>query len=183
MSNSTPSVETPTLKRRFTCLVYEAFLVTAVVMFGMFVFLYIVGLFDSNQDSPLIIHGRQLVLFLGAGAYFVHSWTGSGHTLAMKTWRIKLVKVGFKTVPLKAAILRYIFAWGWVFPALLIGFLFKLSVKQEAAAFAIGIVAWGLTAFLDKDRQFLHDKLAGTRLISLPKRDKSRATPAAQAAK
>jgi hypothetical protein len=31
------------------------------------------------------------------------------------------------------------------------------------------IVAWSLTAFLDRDRQFLHGKLAGTRLIQLPK--------------
>jgi uncharacterized RDD family membrane protein YckC len=31
------------------------------------------------------------------------------------------------------------------------------------------VVAWALTAFFDKDRQFLHDKLAGTRLVSLPK--------------
>jgi uncharacterized RDD family membrane protein YckC len=30
-------------------------------------------------------------------------------------------------------------------------------------------MAWGLTALLDKDRQFLHDRLAGTRLIALPK--------------
>jgi uncharacterized RDD family membrane protein YckC len=37
-------------------------------------------------------------------------------------------------------------------------------------------VAWALTAFLDKDRQFLHDKLAGTRLVSLPKPVKQQPT-------
>jgi uncharacterized RDD family membrane protein YckC len=47
-------------------------------------------------------------------------------------------------------------------------------------ALAIGVVAWGLTAFLDRDRQFLHDRLAGTRLVQLPKQ--SKAEPAADAA-
>jgi hypothetical protein len=27
-----------------------------------------------------------------------------------------------------------------------------------------------MTAFLDKDRQFLHDRLAGTRLVRMPKK-------------
>jgi hypothetical protein len=36
-------------------------------------------------------------------------------------------------------------------------------------AVAVGIAVWALTAFLDKDRQFLHDKIAGTRLTSLKK--------------
>jgi uncharacterized RDD family membrane protein YckC len=41
---------------------------------------------------------------------------------------------------------------------------------QIGTALAIGFVAWALTAFFDKDRQFLHDRLAGTRLVSLPKK-------------
>ena len=45
-----------------------------------------------------------------------------------------------------------------------------LHAKTEISiALAVGIVAWALTAFLDKDRQFLHDRLAGTRLVQLPK--------------
>jgi uncharacterized RDD family membrane protein YckC len=34
---------------------------------------------------------------------------------------------------------------------------------------AIGVLAWGASALFDKDRRFLHDRLAGTRLVSLPK--------------
>ena len=166
MQNNKLLVETPTLKRRLFCLVYEAFLVTAVLMLGFLFYSFISGFL--TETARLVV--SQLVLFAVAGAYFITSWTGSGHTLAMKTWRIKVVKVGYADVPLKAAFLRYVFAWGWVLPALLVCFAFGIHGKaQIAGAVAIGIVAWALTAFLDKDRQFLHDKLAGTRLISLPK--------------
>ena len=41
------------------------------------------------------------------------------------------------------------------------------SPGQTGIAIVIGMVAWALTAFLDKDRQFLHDRLAGTRLVLL----------------
>jgi hypothetical protein len=43
------------------------------------------------------------------------------------------------------------------------------------------VVAWGLTAFLDRDRQFLHDRLAGTRLVLLPKTVRTPAPAAAEA--
>jgi len=86
----------------------------------------------------------------------------------MKTWRIKLVKVGHVRVPFGAALLRHVLAWCWLLPALYVSHVLKLSHGHTALALAIGIVVWALTAFLDKDRQFLHDKLAGTRLIQLP---------------
>ncbi|NHZ63455.1 RDD family protein [Massilia genomosp. 1] len=166
MQNSKTPVATPTLKRRLICMVYELFLLTAVVMLGLLIFLLI----TQKMSQGVIEHGRTVVLFLVPGAYFIYSWTGSGHTLAMKTWRIKLVKVGHATVPLKAAVVRYLLGWGWVLPALVICWRFHLTGKsQVASALAINIVAWGMTVFLDKDRQFLHDRLAGTRLISLPK--------------
>ena len=166
MLNSKPSVATPTLKRRLICMVYEAFLFTAVEMFALFLFVFA----TQKLDPAVVYYGRQVVFVLVAAAYFLHSWTGSGHTLAMKTWRIKLVKVGFATVPMHSAVLRFIYAWGFFLPALSICYAFHLTSKtQVSIALAVNILAWGLTVFLDKDRQFLHDRLAGTRLISLPK--------------
>lgn len=167
MQNSSSPVATPTLKRRLICLVYEAFLVTAVVMLALFVFLFAV----QKLDARVAHYGRQIVLVVASGAYFIYCWTGSGHTLAMKTWRIKLVMLGHAQVPFKAALVRYVFGWGWVLPALAVCWAFHLTGKaQVAIAVGVNIIAWGLTAFLDKDRQFLHDRLAGTRLISLPKK-------------
>jgi uncharacterized RDD family membrane protein YckC len=166
MQNSTPSVATPTLKRRLICMVYEAFLFTAVEMFALFLFVFA----TQKLDQAVVFYGRQVVFVLVAAAYFIHAWTGSGHTLAMKTWRIKLVKVGFATVPVQSAVLRFIYAWGFFLPALSICHAFHLTSKSQVSiALAVNILAWGMTVFLDKDRQFLHDRLAGTRLISLPK--------------
>ncbi len=166
MQNSTSSLPTPSLKRRLICLVYEAFLVTAVSALGMFVFLLIAT--PLHNDS-VIYYGRQLTLFVVIGAYFIHAWTGSGFTLAMKTWRIKIVTLGQASVPFKNAALRYLLAWGWVLPALAASYVRHLTHWQTGAVLAIGVLGWAMTAFFDKDRQFLHDRLAGTRLISLPK--------------
>ena len=165
MQNSKSPVTTPSLKRRLICLVYEAFLATAVAAFGILIFL----LLTQRAVDPVVYYGRSVALFVVLGIYFIHSWTGSGHTLAMKTWRIKVVMLGHARVPFRAAALRYIFAWGWVLPALVISYRLQLSRPNIAIALGVGIVVWALTAFLDKDRQFLHDKLARTRLISLPK--------------
>jgi uncharacterized RDD family membrane protein YckC len=169
MQNSSSPVATPTLKRRLICLVYEAFLVTAVIMLALFVFLFA----TQKLDERVVRYGREIVLVVAAGAYFIYCWTGSGHTLAMKTWRIKLVMLGQAQVPFRAALVRYVFGWGWILPGLAacwaLGLTGKADVGKIAAVLAANILAWGLTAFFDKDRQFLHDRLAGTRLISLPK--------------
>ena len=147
-------------------MVYETFLLFAVEMLAVAIYLLVTG----NRHEPVFQHGLKFFLFLVTAAYFVHFWTDSGHTLAMKTWRIKVVKLGCAKLPLRTAAIRYLLAWGWFLPALVVCGVFGLTGKAEVAvAIAIGVVAWGLTAFLDKDRQFLHDKLAGTRLIALPK--------------
>jgi uncharacterized RDD family membrane protein YckC len=147
-------------------MVYEAFLLTAVEALAILVYLFI----THNQHTPTIDHGRNFVFFLVAAAYFIHSWTGSGHTLAMKTWRIKVVKLGYARVPFRAAAIRYLMAWGWFLPAIVVCYALGLkSAGQVGTAMAVGIVAWAMTALFDKDQQFLHDRIAGTRLISLPK--------------
>jgi uncharacterized RDD family membrane protein YckC len=166
MQNSKPQIATPTIKRRLISMVYEAFLITAVEALAIFIYLLV----TRNQHTPTIDHGRNFVFFLVAAAYFIHAWSGSGHTLAMKTWRIKVVKLGYKTVPFRAAAIRYLMAWGWFLPAIVACYAFGWSsVRDVSIAVAAGIAAWAATALFDKDKQFLHDRVAGTRLISLPK--------------
>ena len=158
------SATTPAIRRRLLAMLYEAFLITAVEALAMFFYLFL----TRNQHSPALDHGRNALFFLVAALYFIHAWSGSGHTLAMKTWRIKIVMPGHAKVPLRPAALRYLLAWMWFLPALIVCWVFQLrSASQVSIAVAVGIVVWALTAFLDKDRQFLHDKIAGTRLTSL----------------
>ncbi|MDN4058807.1 RDD family protein [Massilia sp. YIM B02769] len=176
MQTANPSaIGTPTVKRRLIAMVYEAFLLTAVEALAVFIFIFATG----NRQEPAYRAGLMAFLFLVTAAYFVHAWSGAGFTLAMKTWRIKVVKVGHAKVPFRNAALRYLLAWGWFAPALAIGALLDLHhVKEWALLLTLGLVAWALTAFLDKDRQFLHDRIAGTRLIALPKMQKAQKTQA-----
>ncbi|MGH8855890.1 MAG: RDD family protein [Telluria sp.] len=162
-------VATPTVRRRLMAMLYEVFLLFAVEMLAIALYMLV----TLNSQHPVAKMGMNLWLVLTAAAYFMFCWIDSGHTLAMKTWRIKVVKLGCQQVPFRAAALRFLAAWGWILPALLLRELLGLHGKGETAALlAAGFVAWTLTAFLDKDRQFLHDRLAGTRLIELPKRVK-----------
>ena len=171
-------IGTPTVKRRLVAMVYEAFLLVAVEALAVFIFIFATG----NRQEPAYRAGLMVFLFLVTAAYFVHAWSGAGFTLAMKTWRIKVVKVGFANVPFKNAALRYLLAWGWFAPALAIGALLDLHhLKEWALLLTLGMLAWALTAFLDKDRQFLHDRIAGTRLIALPKAQKVQKAQKAQA--
>jgi uncharacterized RDD family membrane protein YckC len=156
----------PSVKRRLLAMVYEAFLLLAVAVLTTALFI----LATQNRHGPAYHYGLMAALFLAIGAYFVYNWTNSGHTLAMKTWRLCLVAGGQARVPVHTALLRYLLAWGWLVPAFAVRTLLDLHGKPEiAAVYGLGIAAWALTAFLDKDRQFLHDRLAGTRLVQLPK--------------
>ncbi|MES3026205.1 MAG: RDD family protein [Pseudomonadota bacterium] len=169
-SPATPSLPTPTLKRRLIAMVYEAFLLAAVEFFGVLLYLlvarYVFGVQDTKANA--FQHGLSMWIFLVAAAYFIHCWVDSGHTLAMKTWRIKLVKPGCARVPPRVALGRFLLACGWFLPAAILIYALKLTGKAEVfALFAINLAAWAMTAFLDTDRQFLHDKLMGTRLIQM----------------
>jgi uncharacterized RDD family membrane protein YckC len=106
------------------------------------------------------------------GAYFIHQWSREGQTLAMKTWRLKLMMPGHAHVPLRIAAARYLLAWMWLLPALVADYALGLSRWTALGLIGAGILLWSATAFFSGDRQFLHDKLLGTRLVLLPARQK-----------
>lgn len=161
-----PAGATPTIKRRVLVMVYEFFLLFAVEMLAVLIFLLLTG----NRQDAIFQHGLKLYLFLVTGLYFTWCWRDSGHTLAMKTWRIRLVRPGHARLPWRTAIVRYLLAWGWFAPALIVCAVAGLHARSEIfIALAIGMAVWALTALLDKDRQFLHDRLAGTRQVALAK--------------
>jgi uncharacterized RDD family membrane protein YckC len=162
----TPPSPGPTIGRRLIAMVYETFLLLAVEMLAVALWMLV----THNRHGPLFEHGLKAWLFVVTGAYFIHAWTGSGHTLAMKTWRLRLAADGHPRVPLRSALLRYLLAWGWFLPALLLCAALGLHGKgQMAAMVVLGMAAWAMTALFDRERRFLHDRLAGTRLVSMPK--------------
>lgn len=101
----------------------------------------------------------QIYLFVVLGAYFVGFWSQGRRTLPMKTIGLELrTRAGDRQVPLVRALLRYLVAsalfWG----------LAALAWKHTPLA----LILWALPyawCVVDRDRQTLYDRLAGTRLV------------------
>jgi uncharacterized RDD family membrane protein YckC len=130
---------TPSLPRRLASLFYDALLVAAILFLAGFL---VVGLMPA-LPSPLVRFLHQAYLFLVAGAYFTWFWRHGGQTLAMKTWRVRLETLDGGPLGWGQAWLRYSLA-------------------------ALGLLCLGLGflwAIVDRDGQFLHDRLARTRLV------------------
>ncbi len=144
-----PIVELAGVRRRFASLLYESLLVLGVLAPTFVIPNVLIGMF-VEVAAP----GWLLWLHLTAvlGAYFVWYWTRHGQTLAMQTWRLQLVTETGKRPLMGQALMRFVLAW----PSLL--------------CFGVGL----LWAFFDPDRQFLHDRFAGTRIVLLPAPEKKK---------
>lgn len=143
------------------CWVYEG-----ILMFGV-VFLagYLFSSLSQTRNAMNNRHALQAFLFVIFGIYFVWFWA-KGQTLAMKTWNIRVVDVHGQAISQTRALGRYALSWVWFLPPLLASFAFKLP-GLEAAVIAVGWVAvWAILSRFHPQKQFWHDALAGTRLVS-----------------
>lgn len=138
-------------------------------MFGV---LFISGwLFSVLLQQRHALYLRTLMqdwLFLVIGLYFVWFWTHGGQTLAMKTWRIRLVTTDGEEVRTKRAIGRYLLSWLWVLPGLAAAWALDAKNWMLVLVPALNVLLWALAVYLDPQRQFLHDRIAGTRIVSVP---------------
>ncbi len=131
----------PGIPRRLAGILYESLLLVGVGAVLVLLPHVILGMATDRTAHPWLL---QVHLVGVLAAYFVWFWRHGGQTLAMKTWKIRLVDArSAETVSLPQALLRFALCW----PSLLLC--------------GAGLI-W---AFFDRDRQFLHDRLAGTRLI------------------
>jgi len=129
----------PGIARRLASGLYDLLLVVALVLVATFPFLAIFGDSTHGWRRSLL----QLWVLLVAASYFIGFWLRGGQTLPMKTWRIRLVRVDGTRLGILHGINRFAFA-------------------------VLGTLAAGigfLWAFWDRDRQFLHDRIAGTAII------------------
>lgn len=147
-------------------MLYESLLLLGVVAVADFIFLFIAKNFPAFMP-PHASESWQMKfwLFIVIGLYFVYFWYRTGQTLAMKTWRIRVVDNERLKLPLLKAVVRYFLAWMWFLPGLAIAAQLELKPSSSLIAVSVGFTLWACTAFFDKDKQFLHDKLAKTRLI------------------
>ncbi|CAG9194216.1 putative transmembrane protein [Paraburkholderia sabiae] len=154
----------PTVRRRLATLMYESVLLFGVVFFAGYLFSTL------TQQRNGLVHHNWLAAWIGlvVGVYFVWFWTHGGQTLPMKTWRLQVVGArDGASVPVSRAVLRYVFAWLWFLPPLALHPLLGLSVPQTLVLAAIWFVLYAGVGRLGAGRQFLHDRIAGTKVVSV----------------
>ena len=130
----------PGIKRQLVCLLYEALVVFSILIIGFLLPQIVLSGFGWSATP----RGLWLHLFALLMLYFVWCWLNGGQTLPMKTWKLRLVNTDGSALRPLQAVLRYLIAW------------------PSVMCFGIGI----LWALVDKDHQFLHDRLAGTKILS-----------------
>lgn len=136
-----PPPAPPGIVRRLTAMTYEALLLAGVIAVALVFPHLLLGAFAHRVATPTLLWAHLFVVLL---VYCVGFWCHGGQTLAMKTWRLRLLTRSGDPLRPMQALLRYLLCW----PSLCLG--------------GIGL----LWALVDRDRQFLHDRIAGTQLVS-----------------
>jgi uncharacterized RDD family membrane protein YckC len=149
--------------RRMAAFVYEGVLLFGVVFIAGYLYAAL-----TQQRHALQGHtGLQVFVFIVLAAYFVTFWSRGGQTVAMQAWHVRLVTASGAAVGPLRALARYLVAWLWFAPALIAASVAGLhSAAQIFTLMIVGSVAYALLAFLHPQRQFLHDALCGTRLVT-----------------
>lgn len=130
------------VRRRFVAMLYESLLLLGILSVSFMLPHLALGMaWEIVLPGPLLV----IHVFLVIGVYFIWYWQHGGQTLAMQTWKLKLVSTDNSPPTLPQLCLRYLLSW----PSLLL--------------YGAGLI-WAL---FDKDRQFLHDRLSGTRIINV----------------
>ncbi len=131
------------LIKRYLAVIYEALLMLALALALTAAYILLVG--DANHGWKRL--GLQALLWVVMGAYFVRCWAVTGQTLASQTWKLKVVDQSGQLLSARQAVLRYLMASVLLLP--------------------VGLTLWW--ALLDREQQFLHDRLLGSRIIELPR--------------
>lgn len=153
----------PPLRRRLACWLYEGMLLFAVV----FIAGYLFSSLSQTRHALDNRHAHQAFVFVVLGIYFTWLWS-KGQTLAMKTWRIRVVDGQGKSLTQGRALLRYLLSWLWFLPPLLGAWFFDLSGAESGVIVGGWVLAWALMSRFQPGRQYIHDVWAGTRLIEAP---------------
>ncbi|RYG13650.1 MAG: RDD family protein [Burkholderiales bacterium] len=160
---ASPALIAPGLRRRMACWMYEGML-----MFGVaFISDYLFSTLSQTRHALDNRHAQQAFLFVVFGIYFTWFWA-KGQTLAMKTWDIRVVSRSGQPISQLHALARYALSYLWFLPPLAFLAFFPVSGGKVAVITVGWVVIWALASRLHPQKQFLHDALAGTRLVSSP---------------
>ena len=138
MRNRLTQPELAGIWRRLLALGYDAVLLFAVVFIAGYLFVALAGVTPQGMLRWLF----YCYLLGVCGTYFVFCWVRGGQTLAQKAWGLRVTAMDGSLLQWRRATLRYLLA--------------LVSVCS-----GIGL----LWAVFDPQRQFLHDRLAGSRIV------------------
>ncbi|GGZ86041.1 RDD family protein [Ignatzschineria indica] len=137
------------LHRRLGALLYDILAIFALEMVIAVIFLPFNGGNAIEADHPLFPLQRTLFALLPF-IYFLFFWLRDAHTTGMRAWRLRIQQIDGRPITAQRAILRLLTAIiSWI--PLGLGFL------------------W---VFVSPTRLAWHDKLSGTEIIQLPKKEK-----------
>lgn len=140
-------MQSVSLIKRTACMLYEGILVFALLFVAGIIYRALFGDPQSGfQQNLFFLYSWSI-----AGVYFVFCWIKAGQTLAMQTWRIRLINRHGNLLSFEQALQRYLLA-------------------------SFSLIFFGLGFFwavFDRDGLYLHDRLSGGRLIVLPKKNKA----------
>lgn len=154
-------------------MVYEAMLLFGVLFIATWLFSTLL----QQRHALYMRSALQDWLFVVLGVYFVWFWTHGGQTLAMKTWRIRVVDKHGSSVSWARALLRYLLVWMWFLPGLALARFLEVQGWMLVLIPTLNFILWTAAVYLQAERQFPHDWISGTRLIEVAPPQKKAATP------
>ena len=135
-------------------------------MFGVvFLATYLFSSLSQTRNAMDNRNALQAFLFVVFGIYFVWFWA-KGQTLAMKTWDIRVVDAQGRVITQTRALGRYALSWLWFLPPLGMSWLLGLPAKEGAVVGFGWVAVWAVLARFHPSKQFWHDALAGTQLVT-----------------
>lgn len=129
--------------RRLAAGAYDALLLGALWMVATFA----IVMFRGGEPVPAGDPAYRLLLLTLAALYFGVSWVRGGQTLGMRAWRLRVERASGEPVDPRTG-----------------------AVRLFAGALTLATCGLGLAwLWIDRDELTWHDRLAGTRVLLLPK--------------
>ena len=165
--SSTPAAGAPLvapgLARRMACWLYEGMLIFGVLVAAGLVFSIAADMRHGLSHRT----GLIAFLFLVLAAYFTVLWS-KGQTLAMQTWRLRIVDRHGRRLTKGRAFLRYVFSYIWVLPPLAAFGSSRVSVGAVLALMLGGVPRRAALSGLHPERLLWIAAAAGARAPPAP---------------
>ena len=156
------------LIKRAVVMIYDGLLLFGVTLVGYGVVYLVLQLLPASFEASLF--GKIFkILYLLTITFIFYGWfwTHGGQTLGMKVWNLFLINQTGKFIGWWTAAARYCAAaisWGAI-----AGILYFMTIERWYLAIGLGFV-WSL---IDKYNLTWHDIFTSTRIVQLPKNNKS----------